>query len=281
MPGVSRLCLTLCSSSAPRWAHRSRLLLRKLLRQAILLYQREARCLEESLDSLFTLLVDPHWMGALDSLRNCPGWLPSSQQQKGLCGQCVPCLPTVYLPSSELRNIHGVLQDVLSLTARFVPSSQKGTRSQPSVSPSLVPVALYPAEMLCSFSPVMGSLPCFAGTTDNIGSLCFISFRPSLPKRRSSNFSPPAPGISRDLYSPGPKSFQLEIIAPSSQLTVLYFYFSPFMRASLANSIVGSSRASGVISSSWFAQDLCRVDTRKPRNRLRPRPGNCPGSRSR
>ena len=164
---------------------------------------------------------------------------------------------------------------MLSLTARFAPSSQKGTRSQPLVSPQ---VGSGPSRSL----PGRGAS--WFLSRDGLSSLVFRNHKQHwLPlfhvilaiftKMPLIQLLSPSPGTSRDLRSLGPKSVQLETIAPSSQLRVLYCYFSPFMDTSLASSMISSSRASGVISFSWFAQSLYRVDTRRPRNRLRPRPG--------
>lgn len=48
-------------------------------------------------------------------------------------------------------------------------------------------------------------------------------------------FSSSPPGLYGHLHSPRPKSFQLELISPSSPMGALYFYFSPFMGVSLSN----------------------------------------------
>ena len=66
-------------------------------------------------------------------------------------------------------------------------------------------------------------------------------------------FSSSPPAVLTDLHSPGPRSFQLEIISPSSPLRVLYFYFSSFIGTSLSNQIVSSLGENKEINS-WFAQ---------------------------
>ena len=93
-------------------------------------------------------------------------------------------------------------------------------------------------------SPVFGN--------NNIVSLCFLSFwlfwrtprrmifldliKSHLTKMPFINsFSSSPPGLYGHLHSPGPKSFKLELLSPSSPLGALYFYFSSFMGVSLSN----------------------------------------------